>query len=226
LYSAAAIRQHANMRTTLGHDVAGIAAGLNNDVIHVWLLDYRRELQREPLKALLGVYLGLAAESVILIDDEHGRPELAAPWNTLLQFNWSHSAGKALIAVARGIAPGIDIERIHARPRALDIAERFFHPKEAAALTALDDSRRERAFVQLWTGKEAVVKALGRGIAFGLQRFCVSVPPTPAQVLWLDGEDAAQWQLHALDTGAQHVASLAWRGPPRTITLWTLAEAR
>lgn len=213
------------MRTTLGHDAAGIAVGLNNDVIHVWLLDYRREQQREPLKALLGVYLGLPVESVILHDDEHGRPELAAPWNTLLQFNWSHSAGKALIAVARGITPGIDIERIHARPRALDIAERFFHPKETAALIALDESQRERAFVQLWTGKEAVVKALGRGIAFGLQRFCVSVPPAPAQVLWLDGENAAQWQLHALDIGAQHVASLAWRGSSRAVAMWTLADA-
>jgi 4'-phosphopantetheinyl transferase len=213
------------MRTTLGHDVAGIAGRLNNDVIHVWLLDYRRELQREPLKALLGVYLGLPAESVILRNDEHGRPELAAPWNALLQFNWSHCAGKALIAVARGITPGIDIERVYVRPRALDIAERFFHPEETAALTALNESQRELAFLQLWTGKEAVVKALGRGIAFGLQRFCVSVPPAPARLLWLDGEEAAQWQLHALDTGAQHVASLAWRGPSRSIAMWTLAEA-
>lgn len=226
LYQAAAIRQHALMRTTLGQDVAGIAACLDNDVIHVWLLDYRRELQRGPLKALLGVYLGLPADDVILRDDEHGRPELAAPWNSLLQFNWSHSAGRALIAVARGITPGIDIERIHARPRALDIAERFFHPKETAALIALGELQRERAFVQLWTGKEAVVKALGRGIAFGLQRFCLSVAPAPVQVLWLDGEDAAQWQLRALDTDALHVASLAWRGPPRTIAMWTLAEPR
>jgi 4'-phosphopantetheinyl transferase len=214
------------MRTTLGHDVAGIAAGLNGDVIHVWLLDYRRELQREPLKELLGVYLGLPAEAVVLCNDEHGRPELAAPWNTLLQFNWSHSAGKALIAVARGITPGIDIERAYARPRALDIAERFFHPDETAALSALDDSQHERAFLQLWTGKEAIVKALGRGIAFGLQRFCVSVPPAPTQLLWLDGDDASQWQLHTLDTGAEHVASLAWRGPSRSIAIWTLAVSR
>jgi 4'-phosphopantetheinyl transferase len=212
------------MHTTLGHDVASIATGLNNDDIHVWLLDYRRELQREPLKALLGIYLGLPVDAVVLINDEHGRPELSAPWNTLLQFNWSHSAGKAIIAVARAITPGIDIERVYSRPRALDIADRFFHPKETAALIALDDSQRERAFLQLWTGKEAVVKALGRGIAFGLQRFCVSVPPAPTQLLWLDGEDAAQWQLHALDTGNQHVASLAWRGPSRRIAMWTLAE--
>jgi 4'-phosphopantetheinyl transferase len=214
------------MRTNLGQDVASIAANLSNDAIHVWLLDYRRELRREPLKTLLGIYLGLPVEAIALHDDEHGRPELVAPWNALLQFNWSHSAGKALIAVARGVTPGIDIERIYSRARALDIAERFFHPEETAALTRLDESQRERAFLQLWTGKEAVVKALGRGIAFGLQRFCVSVLPAPSQVLWLEGEDASQWQLHAIDTDDHHVASLAWRGPSRTITMWTLADAR
>jgi 4'-phosphopantetheinyl transferase len=214
------------MRTTLGHDVASIAAGLSDDTIHVWLLDYRRELQREPLKALLGIYLGMAAESVVLHNDEHGRPELVAPWNTLLQFNWSHSAGKAIIAVARGVTPGIDIERVYSRARALDIAERFFHPDEATALARLDESQRARAFLQLWTGKEAVVKALGRGIAFGLQRFCLAVLPAPPQVLWLEGEDASAWQLQPIDIDADHLASLAWRGAPRTIAMWTLADAR
>ena len=226
LYQVAAIRQHVPMQTTLGHDVASIAASLSNDTIHVWLLDYRRESLREPLKALLGVYLGVAANTVILHNDEHGRPELTAPWNTLLQFNWSHSADKAVIAVARGITPGIDIERAHARPRALEIAERFFHPDETAALTALEESQRGLSFLQLWTGKEAVVKALGRGIAFGLQRFCIAVPPAPSRVLWLDGDDASQWQLHAIDIDANHVASLAWRGPPRNVAMWTLADAR
>lgn len=214
------------MRTILGHDVAGIAASLSDDTIHVWLLDYRRELRREPLKALLGVYLGLPVESVALRNDEHGRPELVAPWHTLLQFNWSHSAGKAIIAVARGITPGIDIERVYSRARALDIAERFFHPEEAAALKRLDESQRERAFLQLWTGKEAVVKALGRGIAFGLQRFCLTVSPAPPQMLWLDGEDASAWQWHPIDIDADHVASLAWRGTSRTIAKWTLADTR
>jgi 4'-phosphopantetheinyl transferase len=214
------------MRTTLGHDVAGIAASLGHDAIHVWLLDYRREMRREPLVALLGVYLGLPSANVVLHNDEHGRPELAAPWNALLQFNWSHSAGKAIVAIARGVVPGIDVERVFSRPRALEIAERFFHPDETAALLRLDESQREHAFLQLWTGKEAVVKALGRGIAFGLQRFCLTVPPSPSRVLWLDGEDAEQWQWHRLDVDAQHVASLAWRGPACVISRWTLADTR
>ncbi len=222
LYQVAAIRQHVPMRTSLGHDVAGIAAGLGKDSIHVWLLDYRRELQREPLRTLLGAYLGLAADAVVLVDDEHGRPELAAPWNQFLQFNWSHSADKAIIAVAHGVTPGIDIERIRRRPRAMLLAERFFHHDETAALRALDNAQRERAFLEIWTCKEAVLKAVGRGIAFGLDRLRLIATPT-ARLLWIEGDDASQWQLHRIDLGPDHVASVAWRGSSRSIDVWTLA---
>jgi 4'-phosphopantetheinyl transferase len=225
LSRAAAIRQHVWMRTTLGHDVASIASGLNSNTIHVWLLKYQRSSQREPLRALLSVYLGLPAETVVLVDGEHGRPELAPPWNQLLQFNWSHSGGKAVIAVARGIAPGIDIEQVRPRPRAMELAERFFHPDEIKALRALDVSKREYRFLELWTGKEAVLKALGRGVAFGLHRLRLSMLQDAPGLVWLDGDDAIAWQFRRLDIDADHVASLAWRGPPRSIDVWTLAES-
>lgn len=211
------------MQTTLGHDIASIAAGLGNESVHVWQLAYRRTLRREPLQALLGVYLGLPTDAVTFIDDEHGRPELASPWNQLLQFNWSHSVDRALIAVARDVRPGIDIERIRPRPRALALAERFFHGEETAALSALGEEHCERAFLELWTGKEAVLKALGRGLAFGLDRLHLSTTP-PGELLWLDGDDASQWQLHRLNVGPGYVAGVAWRGPPRDIHLWTLAD--
>jgi 4'-phosphopantetheinyl transferase len=213
------------MRTTLGHDIASIAASLDNDTIHVWLFDYHRSLQRTPLRKLLGVYLGLTAEAVALIDGEHGRPELAAPWNRFLQFNWSHTADKAIVAVARSAVPGIDIESVRPRPRAMQLAERFFHPDETSALAALDVSERNYRFLELWTGKEAVLKALGRGVAFGLHRLRLNLPPHQPRLLWLDGDDAAAWQLIRLDIDADHVGSVAWRGPPRTVEVRTLAES-
>jgi 4'-phosphopantetheinyl transferase len=224
LCRAAAIRQHERMRTTLGHDVAGIASSLDDKCIHVWLLSHLKSQGRGPLRALLGVYLGLPADAVVLVEGEHGRPELAPPWNQFLHFNWSHSGGKAVIVVAHGLVPGIDIERIRPRPRSPELAERFFHPDEAAELSALDESVRTHAFLQLWTGKEAVLKALGRGIAFGLHRLHLSVGAATSRLLWLDGDDAAQWQLQRLEVGPDYVASVAWRGPSRVVHSWTLAE--
>lgn len=221
---AAALRQHVSMRTTLGHDVASIASGLDSNGLHIWRFGYHRAQRRQPLRALLGIYLGLTADAVPLVEGEHGRPDLAAPWNQYLQFNWSHTTDMAIVAIARDVVPGIDIERIRRRPRAMPLAERFFHAEETAELRALDESLREQAFLQLWTSKEAILKALGRGVAFGLHRLRLNVVFGPSNLLWLDGDDATQWQLKYLEIDKDHIASVAWRGPPRIIDIWTLAE--
>jgi 4'-phosphopantetheinyl transferase len=217
-------RQHVRMHSIQGRDVAAMAAGLSDDAIHVWRIRYDRVRKREPLLALLGAYLGLSADAVRLTEGEHGRPELVAPWHARLQFNWSHTTDAALIAVARGLAPGVDIERVRPRARSMELAGRFFHPDETAALAALDIAERERAFLQLWTAKEATLKAMGRGIAFGLHRLRLTVAPEIPRVIWIDGDDAGAWQLHSVPVDAGHVASLAWRGPARAIEAWTLAE--
>ena len=211
------------MRTSLGHDIAAIAASLDDGAIHVWQLDYDRSLHRAPLHKVLGAYLGLPPDDVVLQQNEHGRPELSPPWDRFLRFNWSHTVDRALIAVARGIQPGVDIERVRPRPRALEIAQRFFHRDELRALEVLADIRRDYAFAQLWTGKEAILKAVGRGIAFGLDRLCLSVAEAEPRLRWMDGDDVAEWNLRRIDVGSDYVARLAWRGPACTVASWTLA---
>ena len=223
MYRASRFRQHARMRTNQGSDVSDIAAELSEDQIHVWRLGYDRTQQRAPLRALLGRYLRIPADAVVLVESEHGRPELAAPLDRTLQFNWSHSGDAALIAVTRECIPGVDIEQLRPRPRAMRLAERFFHPEETAALSKLDKSGQEQAFLQLWTAKEAVLKAMGRGIAFGLERLQLAVPPTAPRLLWLDGDDAAQWQLRSVPVGEGYLGSVAWRGASRDVRYWTLA---
>jgi 4'-phosphopantetheinyl transferase len=213
------------MRTKQGSNVSAIAAELSEDQIHIWRLGYDRAQRRAPLLALLALYLGIPADAIVLVDGEHGRPALAEPFMGTLEFNWSHSGDRALIALARGCAPGIDIEQVRPRPRAMQLAERFFHPEETAALSALDKSEQERGFLQLWTAKEAVLKAMGRGIAFGLERLQLAAPPAAPHVLWLDGDDARQWQLQSVAAGEGYVASVAWRGPARDIRCWTLADS-
>jgi 4'-phosphopantetheinyl transferase len=210
------------MQTTDGQTATEIAQHLLDDEIHVWRLGYLRERGRAPLLALLAAYLGEPPESLILINGEHGRPALAAPHESLA-FNWSHSGDRALLAIARGVAPGIDLERWRPRPRALEIAQRFFCTDEAAALAKLDAKQLTSAFLELWTAKEAVLKALGHGIAFGLDRLRFAVPPAIPGLLWLDEDDASQWQLQRLPADGEFVATLAWRGSPRRIRTWTLA---
>ena len=202
--------------------IGSMAKRLGDRDMHVFLLPYARQQKRQPLHDVLGAYLGISGDDVTLVDGEFGRPSLDQHHGMELGFNWSHSGGYALIAIARHCAPGIDIERRRDRPRALDIAERYFRKDELAVLATTQGEARSAKFLQLWTAKEAVLKALGRGIAFGLDRLHVASVQDQFALRWLDEDDASAWQLQRLDVGNDYVAALAWRGLARNIQCWTI----
>ena len=204
-------------------DVPAVAAKLDDEALHVWRLPYDPGRRRAPLLTLLASYLGVASDTVELVAGPHGRPQLAPAQAGGLDFNWSHSGGCALVALGRGVAPGIDVERRRPRPRALELARRYFDPAETAWLAAQPVGQRDDAFLALWTAKEAVLKALGRGLAFGLHRLEIDLAAGTPRLQRLADEDTTAWQLHALDTGPGHRAALAWRGPARAIRQWVLA---
>ena len=204
---------------------ANLAEHLHDDEIHVWQLAYRAEQRRAPLRALLAAYLDIEPQRLSLVDDVYGRPALGAAHGPTLGFNWSHSGPHALIALGRHVAPGIDVERQRPRPRALAIARRFFSLEEAAALAALPTDQRSAAFLDLWTAKEAVLKALGRGLAFGLHRLSIDRTVGGLALRRLEQDDVNAWQLQPLSLDASLVAALAWRGDPRRICHFRLADA-
>jgi 4'-phosphopantetheinyl transferase len=203
--------------------LANVAEGLRDDEIHVWRVGYRPQGGRAPLRRVLGAYLGLPPAEVFLTEGEHGRPMLAAGHEQGLGFNWSHSGDHALIAIGRQVSPGIDIERERDRPRALEIARRYFTMEETTALASLSGDDRHLAFLELWTAKEAVLKALGRGIAFGLHRLWISSGSGGLKLRRLEGDDATAWQLRRLEPGPALIGALAWRGEPRKIRQGLLA---
>lgn len=204
---------------------AKVAEPLHADEIHVWRLQRPRGMKREPLLALLAGYLGIAPDAVRLVAGEHGRPALDSGHGDALDFNWSHSGELALVALARGIAPGIDVELRRTRANALEIAQRFFTAEEAAWLGTLDEDARRAAFLELWTAREAVLKALGRGLAFGLDRLAFRREASGLVLQRLDGEDPSAWQLQRLEVGGDAFAALAWRGTTRRIRCFALADA-
>ncbi len=132
-----------------------------------------------------------------------------------LRFNVTHTQGLALYAVANGREVGIDVERI--RPELVDgdFAERFFSPREVAALRMLPVGLRPEAFFNCWTRKEAYAKARGDGLSLPLKQFDVSLAPRePAALLSTKGDplEAARWSLSALHPGPGYVAALAVEG--------------
>jgi len=213
------------MITTDDQTPSKVTERLGDDEIHVWRLAYDHHRGRAPLLLMLAAYLRVPVETVQLEIAEHGRPMLAAPHHQAFSFNWSHSHDQALIAIARGVTPGVDLERLRPHPHALPIARRYFSPDETAMLEALPNDSRDRAFLELWTAKEAVLKALSRGLAFGLHRLSIGGSSEVPVLGRLEGHEADQWQLHRLVLDEAHVGSLAWQGEARRVRLWTLADA-
>jgi 4'-phosphopantetheinyl transferase len=169
---------------------------------------------RATLRVLLGRYLGRPPAAVRLETEPAGKPYVPGGE---LHFNISHTHGLALVALSRRGELGIDVEHLRPCPTYLDMAGRFFAPREARALYTLPPGRSEEAFFHVWTRKEAFLKATGLGLSHGLERFEVSVPPDdPARILHIDGDPraAAGWSLIALDPSPGYVGALASQGPP------------
>lgn len=133
---------------------------------------------RGALRHILGTYLGARAEEVKFSCGTHGKPQLDESCAGMaLQFNVSHSQSVGLIAVARGITVGIDVECVRPIPDAESIAYSHFSLKEREDLSRLPISKAAEGFFSCWTRKEAFVKAQGVGLSIPLNSFCVSRRP-------------------------------------------------
>lgn len=120
------------------------------------------------LRVLLARALGCALSDVEYQATAQGKPELVSGG---VQFNLSHSGDRALVAISRAGAVGVDVEHCRSRARLLQLAGRFFAADEVTYVQSARDSTH--AFYQIWTAKEAYLKALGVGLAGGLDRFSV-----------------------------------------------------
>lgn len=147
--------------------------------------DRRRPLRLNRqfiLRLILGAYLGRPGKDVALIRSVSGKPELAPELAAAgLRFNLSHSADWLALAVTRDVPVGVDVEHERCVRRALDMARRYFSPAEAEWLASLEEPQRSQAFFQLWTVREACIKAMGSSLAQSLTALVLE--PSEASLL-------------------------------------------
>ena len=165
------------------------------------------------LRHILGDALSAPPDSITYATGPHGKPRLASPADSGLEFNFSDSGDFALAAVSTGGAVGVDIEACRPQPDLEAIARSHFSGEEAAALLALPQSEREAAFYRIWTRKEAYLKALGAGLSYGLGRFAMTHDATDVRLLHVDGDvtEASDWSVRAIDVPSGYTGALAAR---------------
>lgn len=201
----------------LSEDERERARSFRFDVHREWFI-----AARATLRILLGGYLDVGPETVRFTYGANGKPGVNGSG---VHFNASHSEDRALFAFSRDAPLGVDIEAVRPMPDALEIASSSFSPAEAAVLSGLPPELRDRAFFRCWTRKEAVIKALGDGLSYPLDRFSVSFDEA-ARVTAFDDDPAAvsRWTLYHLEPHPGFVAAVATQAPEARLVLRDAGE--
>lgn len=131
-------------------------------------------VRRGLLRGMLGATLGIDPVHIRFATTQVGKPFIAFPENSGLFFNLSHSGNQIVYAFSKYPETGIDIERIR-EVEAIDrLARNYFSAEEYAILVNLPSREKNRAFIKIWSIKEALIKASGWPLEQGLLAFDVA----------------------------------------------------
>jgi 4'-phosphopantetheinyl transferase len=156
----------------------------------------------------IGRALGREAGSLEFDYDPLGKPHLVGAAD--LGFSLSHADG--LVGCALGVHReiGIDIENMRQETDLGAIADVAFAVSEREWVAALPTGDRRERFFQLWTLKEAYLKAKGVGFSHPPAEAVFDLAEKPPRLKSDDGF-AADWRFGSMRAGAAHVVSVAVR---------------
>ncbi|MEK6789360.1 MAG: 4'-phosphopantetheinyl transferase superfamily protein [Pseudomonadota bacterium] len=167
--------------------------------LQMWLLKRQDDTpdSNELLQHWLSELLGHAS---LIERTDAGKPFVA---NSGLQFNFSHSPHWFALSWRVGHEPvGVDIEDLGRRPSFAALAERYYHPAEKAKWLAAGASESSTVWLEIWTRKEAVLKAHGLGLRLQLNTLDTCHDAVQHQLIGC-------WQLHSFRL-PDAVVSVSW----------------
>jgi 4'-phosphopantetheinyl transferase len=178
---------------------------------------------RGLLRTIVGSYLDADPAQLRFAYSPRGKPHLTgASRPPKLNFNIAHSNDLILIALTRVDTIGIDVEWIDYALDFENIAGYFFTAHERETLLALPKGLRRLAFYNLWTRKEAYLKATGVGLA-DFDKIDVSfLPDEPVQILSVQGnpQAAERWTMLDLTPASEYKAAVVAAAKDQQFCFW------
>lgn len=168
----------------------------------------RRIVARVALRVALADALSRPPQELEIEAGAHGKPALADN-DPGVHFNLARSGDCCLIAISAVGPVGVDVEQVRPVPDLERIAESRFTPAETRAIAATAHSQRLGAFLNCWTRKEAYLKAIGCGLAGGLDSVEVTVEDQQPAVVSVAGGDPTAWSLSTPGLEAGLVGAVA-----------------
>ena len=125
------------------------------------------------LRRTLSRHFSIAPRDWEFVIGSNGKPALSGDLvaATHLRFNLAHTNGLVACAVSRIADVGVDVETIDCAKDSLQIAERCFASAEIDGLRHCTSAARPERFTEVWTLKEAYLKAIGAGFSLPLDEF-------------------------------------------------------
>ena len=166
------------------------------------------------LRRVLSDLTGLGPLTWQFRKNMYGRPEIAAPRDYgHLKFSVSHAGGLIACLLSWHRNVGVDVEPTQKVDGMLNIADQYFAPSEAAFIRALPGDEQSRGFLELWTLKEAYLKARGLGLSIPLAEVAFTIKTDAAyQISAAFGpklaDDPARWQF-SLERLDNHIIASA-----------------
>jgi 4'-phosphopantetheinyl transferase len=184
---------------------------------------HRYLLTRALVRTVLSLYAPISPAEWTFVANAHGRPEIANDAIAAggLSFNVSHTRGLVMLGVTRHCAIGVDTEHVGRNPAAMEVAGQFCSRGEIAELRSEpDEERRSERLLEIWTLKEAYVKARGVGLSMPLDQIHFSLPGSRGIEIAFDGsvhDHRDNWAFWMLRPSPAHQSALCVarsRGPP------------
>ena len=177
----------------------------------------RFALCRAALRRILCDRLRCANDELSFAESFHGKPSALVKGRAVpVSFNVSHSGSHGLLAFAPSGRIGVDIEERVANRNLELLARTVLGPNEFQEIEAIHGEQKIEMFFNLWTVKEALIKALGVGISLDTSKF--EVPylmrrGAKRSLFEFPHKPGTTWQIEDL-SNHQFAAALAYELPP------------
>ena len=193
--------------------------------------DQRGFLQAHAfLRCVLAAYGRVRPGDCRFAREVGGRPVLVAPALGPLELSLAHTSGLVACLVSGAGVCGVDAEALDATRSLSALRAGALTPAEQAGMAVTASGTPPERFFDLWTVKEAYLKARGLGLQVPLTWITVELGPRGPRLASLDpalGDDPCAWQVRLVPVGSPHrLAVVAQSREPVEVVVRTAPPPR
>jgi 4'-phosphopantetheinyl transferase len=159
------------------------------------------------LRDLLSNYLNVTNEKICLSYSDFGKPHLKY-YSSGLKFNLSHSGEIAIFGLAKNIEVGVDIEQVRNTFNE-GVREYVLSESEKSTFDKLRLEEKQLTFLNIWTCKEAILKALGTGLSKSMADIELTLEHQIPKARVKDHNILKQFFLQKFEINSEYVGAVA-----------------